>query len=134
MNLDEFNKLKEKVSKFVEINDLNVSDRILNWAKNYSQILNHFVQETKNLADLKTDLDEIYGKIVQDMKENRNYTYSKSETESYILADPEYKSQKLKVNHQEMMVNYLENLLGMVKNLQYNLKTYIDLKMFLGGK
>lgn len=134
MELSEFNALKEKVAKFVEVNDKNVSDRILSWAKNYSQILDKFVSETRTLADLKTDLDEIHGLILRDLKEKGNYALKTQEQEYYIFSDPKYKEHKIKVNRQEMIVSYLENLLGMIKNLQYNLKSYVDLKMFLGGK
>lgn len=134
MELSEFNALKEKVAKFVEINDKNISDRILSWAKNYSQILDKFVSETRILADLKTDLDEIHGLILRDLKEKGNYVLKTQEQEYYIFSDPKYKELKIKVNRQEMIVSYLENLLGMIKNLQYNLKSYVDLKMFLGGK
>lgn len=134
MTLEEFNILKEKISNFLEINDSNISRKLLDWAKFYSKVLDRFVTESKLLSDDKVQLDEIHAKYFKKYKEDYNRDLKASEIEIYINSEKEYSDKKIAVNQQQMFVDYLENFLTILKNMQFNMKSFVDLKTFLGGK
>lgn len=134
MNFNDLNSLKKQVEEDLLITDENVKDKCLKTPNLFQKYLNHFIKESYLLKQLKLDLQEIEAKKFKHYKEEYNRQLNKGDIEYYVSLEPEYLSKKKQLIEQESICQYLELTVDNFKSLKYGLKSYIDLRMFLGGR
>jgi len=134
MEIAVFNKLKaiaDKEVRFTEDTALTKTTEVPNL---YQKYLDIYIVELKTLKDMKTDMAKTYGIKYDYYKNKHTHTWSgKAEIETQIFADPVYHKERIKMNQQEYMVEYLEGVLDNVKRLSFSLKNFIDMKKFQTG-
>jgi len=133
MNLEVFNKLKERVNKDLNITDMNVLEMTTRSTKLYTHYLDMYCRQLNEYKNLKVDQDEIYGRVYKKFKEDYNYELKISEIEVYCKADKDYSEIRRKVDFQGIVVDYLENVLKELNAIGYKIKSHIELKIFLAG-
>lgn len=100
----------------------------------YQTYLRILMKEQKELNDLKSKQEVLYGQLYQTYKFESTYRWeTKNEIESQINSDPSYTSIKAQYQDQEVVVNYLSITLDNIKSMSFQIRAYIDYEKFLNG-
>lgn len=134
MNQTELNKLKSDLESDLDITDDNVLDKSLRVPHLYQKYLSYYIKESIALKKMKVELDEFYGKAIEELVKGP-LKLSKGEMDHFVEGNKEYCDKRRSYYFQEQCCVFLENSVQNVKNLSFNIKNFIDLKIFLqGGK
>ena len=133
MTLEKFNEIKKGILEHINITDSNIESKLLLHAKMSTKYLAIFTEESLLLSQLKTDLEAKYGQLYMDLKTNSRYDLKVAEIEYNINFNAEYVTLKKSYIEQESYVKFIEGFVGILKNLNYSLKSYVDLKIWLSG-
>ena len=134
MTPEEFNKIKKEINELLIITESNVSDKLLAYPKIFTRYLDKFIKQAKHLSDLQTDLDKVRSERFKFFKEDYDHSLKNTEIEVYVNGDEKYIDLKRKYDEQKMYTDFLEEFLGMLKNLSFTLREYCQFTMFQQGK
>jgi len=133
-------------SKDCEIDVTNVSVESASIAKMHNKYYQMYMQESMRLRKLKTDYKQLiklkteYYRGELTMEELREHGWEpqplkilKQDIPLYIDSDQEMIDTSLKIGMQEEKVDYLENIIKMISNRGFQIKTIIDWERFRTG-
>ena len=134
MELETFKKLKKITNERLLWTEETILETEKNLSKFYQEYQDVFSTEKLEHLDLITEKERIYGVLYEKFKYNDNKEWdSKAEIESQIKKQKEYTDICIKINRQQVIVEYLENTLKNITNISYNVREFIKWKMFLAG-
>lgn len=133
-------------SKDCEIDVTNVSVESAEIAKMHNKYYQMYMQESMRLRKLKTDYKKLvklkteYYRGELTMEELNEYGWEpqplkilKQDIPLYIDSDQEMIDTSLKIGMQEEKVDYLENIIKMISNRGFQIKSIIDWERFRTG-
>ena len=133
-------------SKDCEIDVTNVSVESASIAKMHNKYYQMYMQESMRLRKLKTDYKKLvklkteYYRGELTMEELIEYGWEpqplkilKQDIPLYIDSDQEMIDTSLKIGMQEEKVDYLENIIKMISNRGFQIKSIIDWERFRTG-
>jgi hypothetical protein len=133
-------------SKDCEIDVTNVSSESANIPKLHNKYYQYYMQEGLKLRKLKADHKELlklkgeYYRGEMSMQELSEFGWDpqplkilKSDIPAYIDADKDVINASLKIGMQEEKVDYLEQIIRMISNRGFQLKTIVDWERFRTG-
>jgi len=133
VTIDELNILKKKAGFDLTITEKNALQKTLEIPNLYSFYLSYFIKESMDLKKMKVNLEKLYGEKFKYYREDYSRELNKGEIEFYIDADKEYHERNQEYQFQELVCKYLEEITQRMKSLSFDLKNYVDLRLFLGG-
>lgn len=134
MNIEDFEKLKNITKTKMVLTNENIVDKSISIISYYHQYLNLYIDEYKLYKDLLVEKEKLYGVLYNDLRYNTNKDLkSRTEIEPFINSNDMYYKLCLRINDQEMIVKYLEEVMDSIKKLSFNIKNIIDLKNLQGG-
>jgi recombination/repair/ssDNA binding protein UvsY len=133
MKLEELNKLKKEIEADLLITDQNCKDKILLAPNFFQKYLSIFIRESQILKILKLDLEKIESEKFKFYLEDYNRSLNKGEIEYYISMDPIYLEKKREMQTQETICQFLEMTMQNFKSFGFLIRSYVDLRLFLGG-
>lgn len=133
MTLEELNKIKKEIEKDVDITDINVLDKSLEIPKIFQKYLSFYIRESTKCKTMKIELEQMYGKKIQEIKKDVGYKLNVVETEGFVNSDEKYTQLRKDYVIQEAVCKFLEESIISIKNMSFNIKNYVELKIFLGG-
>lgn len=133
MDLNQFIAVKKEVVEKLDLNERNVSEINMKSARYYTYYLDMYCEELDEYKKCKLGLDEVAGGLYKKYKETYNRELTKGEIEAYIKQEKTYCGAKRKVDFQEIVTLYLENVLKEINNMNFKIKNLIELKKFYAG-
>ena len=133
MTTDELNKIKKEIELDLMINDENVLSKSLQIPHIYQKYLSVFIKESFILKKMKIELDIMYGDRFKYLREQNSRKLTQGDTECYIMSEESYQKKNLEYQFQELICRFLEEITQKIKNLSFDIKNYVELKIFLGG-
>lgn len=133
MNFNELNSLKKEIESDLLITDENCSQKILHVPNLFQRYLSIYIREAQLLKTLKLDLVKIESEKFKFYKEEYERSLNKGEIEYYVSLDEKYLEKKRSLDLQESICNFLEMTVQNFKSLPFNLRSYVQLRTFLGG-
>jgi len=135
MTLENLSKLKEITEKALKFTDDNIAQKMLDHPYFYHKYLSVYINEKEELDVLERKKKTIYAERYDFYKFKNNFHLeSVKEIEYYVNGDKLYDDACLKYNQQEVVVNYLVELLDMIKKMSFTISSYIKFREFLAGK
>ena len=130
----DFEKLQKITEQKVTFEKHNLLGKLTELPVLYQTYLRILINEQKELNELKSKQDIIYGQLYQTYKFESQYRWdTKNEIESQINADSTYNSIRSSCMEQESVVNYLSITLDNIKSMSFQIRSYIDYEKFLNG-
>jgi hypothetical protein len=133
-------------SKDCEIDVTNVSVESAEIAKMHNKYYQMYMQESMRLRKLKTDYKQLLklkteyyrGELTMEELRERDWEPQplkilKQDIPLYIDSDQQMIDTSLKIGMQEEKVNYLENIIKMISNRGFQIKSIIDWERFRTG-
>lgn len=134
MTNDDFELLKIKLEKSLQWNHENMQIKLIELAKLYQTHCGILCSEKKEQMKLQIDLEEIYGELYKTYKFESTYRWdTKGEIESQIFADKKYINIKKLLNDKIVIVEYISQTIDNIKNVSYQIKSYMDWERFKAG-
>lgn len=132
MEIKKFEDLFEEIEKDLEINSVNLQEKLFKVPNLHTKYLRMFYNYQKIYLKKKKQLNELYTEIYDKYK-NGDEILDKKEIQFYVLSDKEYSDLKYKVNQLENMIDILEKTVKRVNNLSFDLKHIIEWVKFQEG-
>lgn len=142
-----FDELKEMVKKDISLDETQLDRESARTPQIHNKYLLFFMEEKLSLTRMETDLDVLRkkkwlyfgGKMSQDELDENGWEQFdlhilKNDIDRMIEADDQVIKQKLKVEYQREKVNYLENVVKIINNRQWNIRSIIDWAKFTNGQ
>lgn len=142
-----FDELKEMVKKDISLDETQLDRESARTPQIHNKYLLFFMEEKLSLTRMETDLDVLRkkkwlyfgGKMSQDELDENGWEQFdlhilKNDIDRMIEADDQVIKQKLKVEYQREKVNYLENIVKIINNRQWNIRSIIDWAKFTNGQ
>ena len=126
--------LRSYIEKLCEIEESNLSERLIMIPKRQHDLFIRYVYESKQLGRAEIEMKKMYGDLYKKFKydDDRNWD-TKGEIESQIYSDPKYQRLWIDFNNQKYIVEELEGFLANLKSLYYNIKELIGWFKFQAG-
>jgi len=138
--------LKSIVEKDLEIDSTELGAEALRCPQLHNKYMCFLMDEKHNLSLLEsmlkiTERDKwLYytGKMSEEDLKNKNWepfelVIIKQDVDRFIEADKQYSDMVIKINQQKEKVNYLENVIKMMSNRIWNIKSAIEWNKFTQG-
>lgn len=132
MEIKKFEDLFEEIEKDLEINSVNLQEKLFKVPNLHTKYLRMFYSYQKIYLKKKKELNELYT-TTYDKYKNGDEILDKKEIQFYILSDEEYSELKYKVNQLENMIDVLEKTVKRVNNLSFDLRHIIEWVKFQEG-
>lgn len=142
-----FDELKEMVKKDISLDETSLDKESARTPQIHNKYLLFFMEEKLSLTRMETELDVLRkkkwlyfsGKMSQDELDENGWEQFdlhilKNDIDKMIEADDQVIKQKLKVEYQREKVNYLENIIKIINNRQWNIRSIIDWLKFTNGQ
>lgn len=142
-----FDELKEMVKKDISLDETSLDKESARTPQIHNKYLLFFMEEKLSLTRMETELDVLRkkkwlyfsGKMSQDELDENGWEQFdlhilKNDVDKIIEADDQVIKQKLKVEYQREKVNYLENIIKIINNRQWNIRSIIDWLKFTNGQ
>lgn len=142
-----FDELKEMVKKDISLDETQLDKESSRTPQIHNKYLLFYMEEKLSLVRIESELDVLRkkkwlyysGKMDQtDLDENGWEQFDlhilKNDIDKMIEADDQVIKQKLKVEYQRERVNYLENIIKIINNRQWNIRSIIDWLKFTNGQ
>jgi len=142
-----FDELKEMVKKDISLDETQLDKESSRTPQIHNKYLLFFMEEKLSLTRMETELDVIRkkkwlyfsGKMSQEELDENGWEQFdlhvlKNDVDKIIEADDQVIKQKLKVEYQREKVNYLENIIKIINNRQWNIRSIIDWLKFTNGQ
>ena len=96
--------------------------------------LDLYIIEFKKFKDMLAEKDKLYGTLYIDLKKNSKIELKyKSDYDSFINANEMYYEMVMKLNEQEAVVKYLEEVMNTIRKMSFNIANIIELKKLKEG-
>lgn len=130
-----FKELQEFTKNKFKITEENVLSQSISIPSSYHYFLSLYADELKIYKNKITEKEKLYGILYNSIRFDNKTTSNKglknlTEIEPYINSNEIYYQLCIDINHQEMVVKYLEETLSSINKLSYAIKNYIDIKNF----
>ena len=142
-----FDELKEMVKKDIALDETQLDKESSRTPQIHNKYLLFFMEEKLSLTRIESDLDVLRkkkwlyysGKMSQEELDDNGWEQFdlhilKTDVDKMIEADDQVIKQKLKVEYQRERVNYLENIIKIINNRQWNIRSIIDWLKFTNGQ
>jgi len=142
-----FDELKEMVRKDISLDETQLDKESSRTPQIHNKYLLFFMEEKLSLTRTEIELDVIRkkkwlyfsGKMSQQELDDNGWEQFdlhilKNDIDKMIEADDQVIKQKLKVEYQREKVNYLENVVKIINNRQWNIRSIIDWLKFTNGQ
>jgi hypothetical protein len=142
-----FDELKEMVKKDISLDETQLDKESSRTPQIHNKYLLFFMEEKLSLKRMETELDDVRkkkwlyfsGKMSQDELDENGWEQFdlhilKNDVDKMIEADDQVIKLKLKVEYQRERVNYLENVIKIINNRQWNIRSIIDWLKFTNGQ
>jgi hypothetical protein len=142
-----FDELKEMVKKDISLDETQLDKESVRTPQIHNKYLLFFMEEKLSLARIESELEVLRkkkwlyfsGKMTEEeLKENGWEQFDlhiiRTDMDRLIEADDQVIRQKLKVEYQREKVNYLENIIKIINNRQWNIRSIIDWTKFANGQ
>lgn len=136
MTDENFELLKSRSNKDLEVHEDNVLETSLNMGKLYNSYLQLYSREIYTLKEMNVELDKTYGELYHKYKFGKDFDYAltnKGEVDVYINNDPLYYNYLKFVRKQEVIVKFLEQHLDNLSKMSYHIKNYVEIKKLRMG-
>lgn len=135
MTFEELNQLKSITARELKFTEENILSKTLNLPYFYHKYLDLYIGEKIILDKLGAEKKKIYSERYDFYKFKNNFKLdSAKEIETYINGDQQYDEKCLEYNKQEICVNYIVEVLDMIKKMNFSISSYIKYREFLSGK
>ena len=142
-----FDDLKEMVKKDISLDETQLDKESARTPQIHNKYLLFFMEEKLSLARMESELAVLRkkkwmyfsGKMSQEELDDNGWEQFdlhilKNDMDNFIEADDQVIKQKLKVEYQREKVNYLENVVKIINNRQWNIRSIIDWAKFTNGQ
>lgn len=142
-----FDELKEMVKKDIALDETQLDKESARTPQIHNKYLLFYMEEKLSLSRMESELNVLKnkkwlyysGKMSQEeLDENGWEQYDlhvlRGDVDKIIEADNQVIKQKLKVEYQRERVNYLENIIKIINNRQWNIRSIIDWLKFTNGQ
>jgi hypothetical protein len=142
-----FDELKEMVKKDISLDETQLDKESSRTPQIHNKYLLFFMEEKLSLTRMESELDVLRkkkwlyygGKMSQDELDQNGWEQFdlhilKNDIDKMIEADDQVIKLKLKVEYQRERVNYLENVIKIINNRQWNIRSIIDWLKFTNGQ
>jgi len=142
-----FDELKEMVKKDISLDETQLDKESVRTPQIHNKYLLFFMEEKLSLARIESELEVLRkkkwlyfsGKMTEEeLKENGWEQFDlhiiRTDMDRLIEADDQVIRQKLKLEYQREKVNYLENIIKIINNRQWNIRSIIDWTKFANGQ
>lgn len=142
-----FDELKEMVRKDIALDETQLDKESSRTPQIHNKYLLFFMEEKLSLTRMESELDVLRkkkwlyysGKMDQDELDANGWEQFdlhilKNDVDKMIEADDQVIKIKLKVEYQRERVNYLENVIKIINNRQWNIRSIIDWLKFTNGQ
>jgi len=134
MTPEDFKKLKKLVEKDLKWEKETAQDKEIQLSGLYAKYLDAFITQANIRRKLELKRERLFGKLYHKYKFEFQFQLdSKSEVESYIKSDEEYYEASLELVNQQMITDYLEEVLKEINTIGFNIKDYIELEKLKRG-
>ena len=134
MENKKFKNLQEEIQKDIFLDKKNILQKSIDVPVLFNKYLQYYINELHLLKNQITIKDRLYGELYDKFKFHYDYELkNKAEIDAYINKHPKYYEITLKINTLETQVKFLEKTIENVKNMNYNIKNYLELEKFLNG-
>jgi len=134
MDLETFRKLKKKAEEEIKFDPKNVESLCVDNSSLYQKYLDIYSTELLTLKQMKIMYDSRFGVAYKEVKYKDGYDWSKKgEVENQINTREDILELRNKMAVQEVIVEYLQNVLENIKKLSFSVKNYIDYKKVMMG-
>lgn len=134
--------IKEKIDEKLKFSEENITQQCLKLSVLESDIIRIYINQKRRLDEYKAQKEKRYSDLYikwrttkslgnNEMEKIRINT--KTEMDLAVSSDVIYYNLALKVQNQQVMVEYLEQYLKTIRNASYNIRAYIDLKKINAG-
>ena len=135
MNSKEFNTLKQITETKLTFSEDNFQSKLAEVPLLYSRYLQIFVNENKNLMELKLKKEVKYADLYRYYKFSANERWdTKSEIEAQMYSDQQFQSIISDINSQQEIVTFLEQTLDNIKTLSFAVRNHIDWQKFINAE
>ena len=135
MNSKEFNTLKQITETKLTFSEDNFQSKLAEVPLLYSRYLQIFVNENKNLMELKLKKEVKYADLYRYFKYSANERWdTKSEIEAQMYSDIQFQSIISDINTQQEIVTFLEQTLDNIKTLSFAVRNHIDWQKFINAE
>lgn len=135
MNSKEFNTLKQITETKLTFSEDNFQSKLAEVPLLYSRYLQIFVNENKNLMELKLKKEVKYADLYRYFKFSANERWdTKSEIEAQMYSDIQFQSIISDINTQQEIVTFLEQTLDNIKTLSFAVRNHIDWQKFINAE
>jgi len=142
-----FDELKEMVKKDIALDETQLDKESARTPQIHNKYLLFYMEEKLSLSRMESELNILKnkkwlyysGKMSQEeLDENGWEQYDlhvlRTDVDKIIEADSQVIKQKLKVDYQKERVNYLESIIKIINNRQWNIRSIIDWLKFTNGQ
>lgn len=142
-----FDELKEMVKKDIALDETQLDKESARTPQIHNKYLLFYMEEKLSLSRMESELNVLKnkkwlyysGKMSQEeLDENGWEQYDlhvlRGDVDKIIESDNQVIKQKLKVEYQRERVNYLENIIKIINNRQWNIRSIIDWLKFTNGQ
>lgn len=141
MTKEDFDKLKKQVELEMKLDPSNITAKSISLSNLNYELLAILSNQKRLLNSMKIERDRVYGKLYHYYKFGRlegreNFAFSldsKSEIESYIKSDDVYYKLAISLSQQEIIVDYLDQIIKSINSINYNIRNYVELQKFTKG-
>lgn len=134
MNISDRKKIDSSIETELTINAGNINDKLFELPKLTYKYKKLFVKQYGLVKYLKGELESCFGELFEFYKFNYKYKLDTiKEIESFIKQDKKYVAKLNTFNEQEAHLKYLEGIIEAIKQLSYNIKSYIEWRKFTEG-
>lgn len=130
MDREKFDKFRDKMSLlFKDIKQENLIQKSVDMMNEIHFCFNVFMKEYKVYKDMLVDKEKMYGELYLKFRyDNNQGARTKVEIESFIHCNEAYCDLCYRINEQEMIVKYAEEMTDRIQKVSYSIKNIVDLK------
>ena len=142
-----FDELKEMIKKDISLDETQLDRESVRTPQIHNKYLIFFMEEKLSLTRMNTELDSLKTKkwlyysgrmSADELKENECEQFYlhvlKQDLDRLIESDSAVIRQKMKVEYQKEKVSYLENVIKIINNRQWTIRSIIDWTKFTSGQ
>lgn len=134
MTYDQFAQLKAYLEKSLTFNESNLSSKLQEFTKIYSNLTNICVDEELYVAELRSDLATILSDVQDSIKTGRILYDNREEVKIKMNGDAKLKELNLEISKRETMIRYIQTQQENLKSLRYDVTNFIRWKEYEGGR
>ena len=124
-----FANIRKHAPATLKITNENLSSKAMELSSTFMRYYDQYIDEYKIYQDMLAEKDKKYGELFRTFRySNQQEAVTKQEIEAFIHSDEGYYQLRLRLNEQELVVKYLEDVCDAIKKMAYNIKSIIDLK------